>query len=75
MARQIFISDEAYKILLSCKRENDSFSNVILRKFKGSGNVKEILERIKKRPLDKSYLIDKKLLKKGWKKWEKSLIE
>ncbi len=75
MAKQIFISDEAYKILLEHKSEHDSFSKVILRKFKNKGNFKEIIERIKKNPLSKSFSLDKKLLRKGWKKWEKSLIK
>ena len=67
MVKQIFISDEAHKILLENKGEYDSFSNVILRKFKQQpGNVKKIIKRIKKNPLDKSYSIDKKLLDKGW---------
>lgn len=74
MAKQIFISDEAYKILLAHKGEHDSFSRVILKKFK-SGNVKEIIERIKKNPLKKSYFLDKKLLKKGWNQWKKMLIK
>lgn len=75
MAKQIFISDEAYKILLAYKGEYDSFSNVIVRKFKKSGNAKDIIDRIKKNPLDKSYFIDKKLLREGWKQWEKSLTK
>ncbi len=72
MAKQIFISDEAYKILLENKGKDDSFSNVILKRFK-PGNAKKILERIKKKPLNKSFSIDKKLLENGWRKWEKSL--
>ncbi|MAG01809.1 hypothetical protein CMI42_00580 [Candidatus Pacearchaeota archaeon] len=75
MAKQIFISDEVHKILLENKGEYDSFSNVILRRFRKSGNVKQILDRIKKNPLDKSYSLDKKLLREGWKKWEKLLIK
>lgn len=75
MAKQIFISDEAYKTLLENKGEYDSFSNVIIRKFKQTGNVKKIKERIKKNPLDKIFSIDTKLLDKHWKLWEKSLNE
>ena len=73
MAKQIFISDEAYKLLLENKREYDSFSNVIMRKFKKSGNVNKIKIRIKKNPLKKSFSINKKILDKHWKQWEKSL--
>ena len=75
MAKQISISDEAYKTLIALKGEQDSFSKVILKAFKGQGNVKEIIERVKKNPLNKSYLIDKKLLDKGWKQWKKSIIK
>ncbi|MAH07416.1 hypothetical protein CMI38_04165 [Candidatus Pacearchaeota archaeon] len=75
MAKQIFISDEVYKILLENKGEYDSFSNVIIKKFKSKSNIKEIVERIKNKPLDKSFSPNKKLLNKGWKKWEQSLIK
>lgn len=75
MAKQISISDEAYKILIARKGEQDSFSKVILKAFKEQGNVKEIIERVKKNPLNKSYLIDKKLLDKGWEQWRTSTIK
>lgn len=75
MAKQIFISDEAYRILLAHKGEYDSFSKVIVKKFKKFPNIKNIIERIKKNPLHKSYSLDKKLLRKGWKRWEKSLTK
>jgi len=74
MAKQIFISDEVYKILSKNKGEYDSFSNVIMKKFKQTGNAKIIIDRIKKNPLNKSYNLDKNLLEKGWKQWEASLI-
>ncbi|MEK6914859.1 MAG: antitoxin VapB family protein [Nanoarchaeota archaeon] len=73
MAKQIFISDEVYQMLLKNKGEYDSFSNVIMKKFRQSGNARKIIDRIKKNPLDKSYSIDKNLLKKFWKQWEKTL--
>ena len=68
MAKQIFISDEAYKILLSHKGEYDSFSNVIVKKFKQSGNVKEILKVAGKYKSGKSHL---DYVRKKWKEWEK----
>lgn len=74
MAKQIFISDEAYRTLLTHKGEHDSFSNVILRKFK-TGNFKKIIDRIKKNPLDKTFSLDKNILNKGWKQWRKSLMK
>lgn len=70
MAKQIFISDEAYKILLAHKGEHDSFSRVILKKFK-SGNVKEILKVVGKYKIDNSYLKD---VRKKWKEWEKRYV-
>ena len=74
MAKQIFVSDEVYRVLLENKKEYDSFSNVIMRKFKKSTNKKKILDRIKKNPLSDSYSLDKEMLRKGWKAWEKKLI-
>ena len=68
MAKQIFVSEEAYKILLDNKKEFDSFSNVILRKFKGSGNVKEIMKVAGKYKSGKNHLA---YTKKKWKEWEK----
>lgn len=70
MAKQIFISDRAYKTLLSHKGEYDSFSNVIIRRFQ-SGNVQEILKIAGKYKIDKGYLKD---VKKKWKKWEKKYV-
>ena len=73
MAKQIFISDEVHKMLLENKGEYDSFSNVIMKKFKPKGNAQRIIDRIKKNPLNKSYKLDKETLERGWKQWEKSL--
>ena len=71
MAKQIFISDEAYKILSEHKDNDDSFSKVIMREFKNKGNVKDILKVIGKRKIDNSYL---KNVKKEWKKLEKRYV-
>ena len=71
MAKQIFISDKAYKTLLENKGEYDSFSNVILRKFKNKSNYKEVLKVAGKKKIDASYLKD---VKKEWKKWEKRYV-
>ena len=71
MAKQIFISDEAYKILSEHKDNDDSFSKVIMREFKNKGNVKDILKVIGKRKIDNSYL---KNIKKEWKKLEKRYV-
>ena len=71
MAKQIFISDEAYKILSEHKDNDDSFSKVIMREFKNKGNVKDILKVIGKMKIDNSYL---KNVKKEWKKLEKRYV-
>ena len=71
MAKQIFISDEAYKILSEKKGETDSFSKVILRELKHQSNVNEILKVIGKKKIDSSYL---KNVKKEWKKWENKYV-
>jgi len=71
MAKQIFISDEAYKILLSNKGEYDSFSNVIVRKFKKSGNFKDVMKVAGKYKIDKNYL---KEVRKKWKEWEQRFV-
>lgn len=70
MAKQIFISDEVYKILLSHKGEYDSFSKVILKKFK-LGNVDEILKVAGKYKSGKEHL---KHITKKWKEWEKKFV-
>lgn len=48
MAKPVMLSDEAYKALKAEKREGESFSDVILRKFQ-RGNAGAILAYYKKR--------------------------
>jgi predicted CopG family antitoxin len=51
MAKPVMLSDEAYKLLKAEKREGESFSDVILRKF-GKGNPTAILAYFKERGPD-----------------------
>lgn len=48
MAKPVMLSDEAYKLLKAEKKGNESFSDVILRKF-GKGNPGAILAYLKER--------------------------
>lgn len=48
MAKSVMLSDEAYKLLKAEKREGESFSDVILRRF-GKGNPAAILAYFKER--------------------------
>ena len=71
MAKQIFVSDEVYKILLANKGEYDSFSNVIMREFKGRGNAKGIREVAGKYKVGKDHM---GYVKRKWKEWEKKFV-
>lgn len=48
MAKPVMLSDEAYKLLKAEKKEGESFSDVILRKF-GKGNPAAIMAYFKER--------------------------
>jgi predicted CopG family antitoxin len=48
MAKPVMLSDEAYRMLKAEKKEGESFSDVILRKF-GKGNPAAILAYYKER--------------------------
>ena len=48
MAKPVMLSEEAYKVLQAEKKEGESFSDVILRKFK-RGDAGAILDYLKKR--------------------------
>ena len=42
--KNISITEEAYKILEGNKKDNDSFSKVIVREMGGKGNIKKLRE-------------------------------
>jgi predicted CopG family antitoxin len=46
--KTLTISEEAYKVLASLKKEHESFSNVILRALRTKNSAKVLLERIEK---------------------------
>ena len=48
MAKPVMLSDEAYKVLKAEKKEGESFSDVILRRFQ-KGNAGAILAYYKER--------------------------
>jgi len=51
MAKPVMLSDEAYRVLKAEKKGNESFSDVILRRF-GKGNPAAILAYYKERGPD-----------------------
>ncbi len=51
MAKPVMLSDEAYRVLKAEKKGNESFSDVILRRF-GKGNPASILAYYKERGPD-----------------------
>jgi len=50
--RTITISDDAYKALARSKRENESFTKVILRLTLGNGKASSLLEHLVGSPAD-----------------------
>ncbi|HEV2390077.1 MAG TPA: antitoxin VapB family protein [Nitrososphaerales archaeon] len=50
--KTITISDDAYGALARSKRENESFTKVILRLTSGSGRASSLLEHLRDSPAD-----------------------
>jgi predicted CopG family antitoxin len=50
--KTITISDNAYEALAKSKRENESFTKVILRLTSGSGRASLLLEHLRDSPAD-----------------------
>ncbi len=50
--RTITISDDAYEALAKSKRENESFTKVILRLTSDSGRASSLLEHLRVSPAD-----------------------
>jgi predicted CopG family antitoxin len=50
--KTITISDDAYEALAKSKRENESFTKVILRLTSGSGRASSLLEHLRGSPAD-----------------------
>ena len=50
--RTITISDDAYEALAKSKRENESFTKVILRLTSESGRASSLLEHLRGSPAD-----------------------
>jgi predicted CopG family antitoxin len=50
--KTITISDDAYQALAKSKRENESFTRVILRLTSGKGRASSLLEHLRDSPAD-----------------------
>jgi predicted CopG family antitoxin len=50
--RTITISDDAYEALAKSKRENESFTKVILRLTSESGSASSLLKHLRDSPVD-----------------------